>query len=121
METHIDKEMEGKWMESKKIDKLIEALSQNVKFQSREEMKKKIQKSSNRKILRKQMEMLTECSRIDYQDFCPMPESSQAIAALHRELVKADGILFMGILITLLGLFHLIKRIPIKGVQFIKR
>ena len=34
-------------MESKKIDELIEALSRNVKFQSREEMKKKIQKSSN--------------------------------------------------------------------------
>lgn len=105
----------------KKLDKLIELLSKEKEGQTREELKQRIKKSSNRKMLRRQMELLAECSRVDYQDFCPMPEASQAIALLHRELVIAEGILLVRILIVLLGLRHLIKRIPIKGIQFIKR
>lgn len=103
-----------------KLDKMIELMSQNKKEQTREEMRRNIRKASNRKILRRQMELLTEHSRVDYQDSCPMPEASQAIASLHRELIKADGILFVRILVAFLGFSHLIKRIPIKGIQFIK-
>lgn len=103
-----------------KLDKLIKMSSKRDEEQLRKEMKRQIKRASNRKILRRQMELLTECSRVDYQDFCPMPESSQAIASLHGELIKAECILLVRILIAFLGLFHLVKSIPIKGIQFIK-
>lgn len=108
-------------MQSEKIDELIEVLSRNVKFQSGEEIKKKVQKASNRKILRRQLELLAECSRTDYQYLCPIPEASQAIANIHRELSKAERILLVRILIVLLGLLYLLKCFMVKNIQFIKR
>ncbi len=108
-------------MESKKIDELIEALSRNVKLQSIEEMSRAVKKASNRKILRRQMELLAECSRTDYQYFCPIPEASQAIACIHKELIKTEYLLLVRILIVLFGFLYLFKRFAVKRIQFVKR
>ncbi len=104
---------------SDKIDKLTEALCQNKKEQTREEMQRNIRRASNEKILRRQIEMLTEYSRT-----CGVgrsPEASKAIVSLYRSLLEAKCLLFVGIGIAFFGLCYLIKRFPIKGIQFIKR
>lgn len=102
-----------------KIDKLTEALCQNKKEQTREEMQRNIRRASNEKILRRQIEMLTEYSRTCGID--RSPEASRAIVSLYRSLLEAKCLLFVGIGITFFGLSHLIKRIPVKGIQLIKR
>lgn len=102
-----------------KIDKLTEALCQNKKEQTREEMQRNIRRASNEKILRRQIEMLTEYSRTCGVD--RSPEASRAIVSLYRSLLEAKCLLFVGIGITFFGLSHLIKRIPVKGIQLIKR
>ena len=87
--------------------------------QTREEMKKNIQKATKRKILRRQMELLAEYSRTSGTD--KIPESSVAVTAVHNELVKAERIFFMRLLITFFGLLYLIRRIPIKGIELVRR
>ena len=89
--------------------------------QSREDMRRNIQRASNRRILRRQMELLAECSRTDYQYTCPIPEASEAMASVHKELIKAENRLLVGLLITLFGFLHLLKRFKVEGIQFIKR
>lgn len=88
--------------------------------QTQEDMRNKIRQSSNRKILRRQLELLAEYSRTDYQYLCPIPESSNAMVAIHKELVKAQRILFMRVLIAFFGFMYLINRFSIKRIQFIK-
>ena len=82
--------------------------------QKLKKMRKKIKAASNRHILRRQMELLTEFSRTRYYDICPIAESSQAMAAVHKELVKAESILFVRIPIVFFGFLYLLKRIGIK-------
>lgn len=82
--------------------------------QKLKKMRKKIKAASNRHILRQQMELLTELSRTRYYDICPIAESSQAMAAVHKELVKAESILFVRIPIVFFGFLYLLKRIGIK-------
>ncbi len=101
-----------------KLDKLIELMSQNKKEQTREEMRANIEKSSNEKILRRQIEMLAEYSRTCGID--RSPEASEAIASLYGWLIKGKYGFFACFLIAFLGFSHLIKCIPIKGIQFIK-
>lgn len=103
----------------RKMDKLLEAPSQNKKEQSREEMHRNICQSSNEKILRRQIEMLTEYSRTCGVDRAP--EANEAIVSLYRSLIEAKCLLFMRIFVALLGFGYLIKCFPIKGIQFIKR
>lgn len=57
--------------------------------QTREEMHKKIAKASNRKILRRQIELLAEYSRLPC---CGgrVPEASEAITEIHKELIKRE-------------------------------
>ena len=76
-------------------------------------------KSSKWKILRRQMELLTEYSRTSGQD--KIPECADALVNTHRELVKAERRLIVRLLVLFLGFRYLMKRIPIKGIQFIKR
>ncbi len=102
-----------------KLDRLIAELYQNKKEQTREEMQRNIQGASNEKILRRQIEMLTEYSRTCGVD--RSPEANEAIASLYRSLIKAKCFLFVRILITCFCIFYLLQCIAIKGVQFIKR
>lgn len=102
-----------------KLDKLIELISQNKKEQTREEMRANIEKSSNEQILRRQIEMLTEYSRTCGVD--RSPEASEAIASLYGWLIKAKCGFFVCLLIAFFCFFRLLKSIPIKGIQFIRR
>lgn len=57
--------------------------------QTREEMHEKIQNASNRKILRRQMELLAEYSRMpDYDKH--ISKASEAMANIHKELIKRE-------------------------------
>ena len=87
--------------------------------QSREEMHKRIRKASNRKILRQQIEMLTEYSRTCGIDRAP--EACQAIAFLYRRLVEAEHILLVRILIALFVFLYMFKRFSVKIIELIKR
>lgn len=86
--------------------------------QSRKEMKKKIMKASKRKILRRQMELLAEYSRTS--GINKIPESSIVMTNVHNELIKAERIFFVRLLIAFFGLIYLFKSIQIKLVKFIK-
>ncbi len=102
-----------------KLDKLIELLSRNKKEQPLEEMRANIKKASNEEILRQQIEMMAEYSRTCGVD--RSPEASEAIASLYGWLFKAKYGFFVCFFIAFLGFFRLVKSIPIKGIQFIKR
>lgn len=106
-------------MENKKIDELIEALSKNIKSQTREEMQSAIKKAGNKKIFRRQIEMLAEYSRTCGVDRAP--EASQAMIFLYGGLIKAECFLFVRILVAFFAFLYLFKRFPIKGIQFIMR
>lgn len=68
-------------------------------MQTREEMQKKIMAASNRKILRRQMELLAEYSRTSGTN--KIPASSEAMTSIHKELVKAETLFFVRVLIAL--------------------
>ncbi len=97
-----------------KMDKLIETLSKNKKEQTREEMQRNIRAASNEKILRRQIEMLTEYSRTFGVDSAP--EANAAIASLYRALAEAKCLFFVRVFVALLGLGYLIKRFLIKRI-----
>ncbi len=84
--------------------------------QSREEMHEKIMKASDRKILRRQMELLAEYSRT-----CGIertPESSEAMTSIYKQLLKAECILFVRILIAFFGFLYLQKKMKeARGVR----
>ncbi len=103
------------------IDTSEKAMEEEKMAQSREEMRKRIMAASKRKILRRQMELLAEYSRTNYEDDCPIPEASQAMVSVHKELVKAERVLIVRILIAIFGFFYLVKSFSVKGIQFIKR
>lgn len=90
-----------------------------MKKQSRKEMKKRIQEASNKKILRRQMELLAEYSRTSGID--QIPESSVAMTRLYRELIKTKILIFVSVAIVAFSIAHCLKCIPVKGIQFIKR
>ncbi len=106
-------------LEQESREKIAEAAGKPE--QPRKEMRRNIRRASNRKILRRQMELLAEYSRTDYQYDSPIPASSEAMASVHRELIKAENRLLMGLLITLFGFLHLLKRFKVERIQFIKR
>lgn len=87
--------------------------------QSEDEMRIKIRRSSNRKILRRQIEMLTEYSRTCGVERAP--EACQAISSLHKELFKVENRFLVSCQIALLGFLYVIKCISVKGIQFIER
>lgn len=87
--------------------------------QSVDEMQTKIRKSSNRKILRRQIEMLTEYSRTCGAERAP--EACQAISSLHKELFKVENRFLVVCQIALLGFLYVVKCISVKRIQFIER
>lgn len=86
--------------------------------QSREEMHEKIMKASDRKILRRQMELLAEYSRTCGVERAP--EASQAMICVHKELVKTNRIFFVRIQIVFFTFLYFFKRFAVKRVKFIK-
>lgn len=88
-------------------------------MQAREEMHKKIMAASNRKILRRQMELLAEHSRTSgtYE----IPAASEAMASIHKELIKTDRTFFVRIMIALFTFTYFFIRFSVKRIQFIKR
>ncbi len=104
--------------EPKSSDSTVGKEGKKVK-QTIEEMQRKIQVASNRKILRRQLEMLAEYSRTCGVDRAP--EASQAMASLHRRLVKAESWCFVRFVIALFALLYFCKCFPVKGVKFVKR
>ena len=83
------------------------------------EMRKRIEKASRRKILRRQIELLAEYSRTSGTD--RIPESSQSLVMVHQELTKTEWICFMRFLIAFFALIYSVKRFPIKGIKLIRR
>ena len=91
---------------------------ENKMEQSREEMHERIMKASDRKILRRQMELLAEYSRT-----CGIeraPEASQVMVCVHKELVKTNRIFFVRVQIAFFTFLYFFKRFAIKRVKFIK-
>lgn len=86
--------------------------------QSREEMHEKIIKASERKILRRQMELLAEYSRTCGTE--RIPEASQAIVCVHKELVKTKYLFFVRVQIAFFAFLYFFKRFAVKRVKFIK-
>ena len=86
--------------------------------QSRQEMSEKIMKASNRKILRRQMELLAEYSRTCGVE--RIPEASQAMVCVHGELLKAECILFVRFQVAFFAILYFFKRFAIKRIKFIK-
>lgn len=86
--------------------------------QSREEMHEKIMKASDRKILRRQMELLAEYSRT-----CGIeraPEASQAMVCVHKELVKTKYLFFVRVQIAFFAFLYFFKRFAVKRIKFIR-
>lgn len=77
--------------------------------QSREDMKEKILKASKRKILHRQMELLAEYSRTS--GINKIPECSVVMTNVHNELIKAERIFFVRLLIVFFGFVYLFKSI----------
>lgn len=86
--------------------------------QSREEMHEKIMKASDRKILRRQMELLAEYSRICGVERAP--EASQAMVCVHKELVKTNCIFFVRGQVAFFAFLYFFKRFAVKSIKFIK-
>lgn len=86
--------------------------------QTREEMKRRIEAASSRKILRRQMELLAEYSRTSGTE--RIPEASEVMAVVHKRLVKAERITFVRITVALFAFFYCIKRFSVKVVKLIK-
>lgn len=87
--------------------------------QSREEMHEKIMKASDRKILRRQMELLAEYSRT-----CGIertPEASREMVCVHKELVKTNRFFFVRFTIVFFTFFYFFKRFAIKRIKLVKR
>ena len=91
----------------------------NDNKQSREEMCRNIQAASNKKILRRQMELLAEYSRLPSGND-KIPECSMVLLEIYRELSKTKRIAFF--VIALLGtLFSLLYSVNVKLVKLFKR
>lgn len=82
-------------------------------------IRKEIKNASNRKILRRQMEMLTEYS-FNGMLFDKITETSQAIVSIHKELFKIHCGLIIWVEITFFTLLYFIKRFAVQGIKFIK-
>ena len=92
--------------------------SENKMEQSKEEMQERIRKASDQKILRRQMELLAEYSRTCGIE--RIPEASQAMVCVHRELLKAERILLVRFTVAFLAFFYFFKRFAIKRIKFVK-
>ena len=86
--------------------------------QPREEMHEKIMKASDRKILRRQIELLAEYSRTCGTE--RIPEASQAMVCVHKELVKTKYLFFVRVQIEFFALIYFFKSFLVKRVKFIK-
>ena len=105
--------MKGK--EKTYLEALRQLRADIMKQQSQKEMSERIKSSSNRKILRRQMELLAEYSRTSGVDH--IPECSEAMAKIYQELVKTEcrSIFFSVVLVgASFGLLHSI------GVELVK-
>ena len=87
--------------------------------QSQEEMNYRIRKASRRKILRRQLELLAEWCRISGQE--QIPDASKAMISVHKELLKTESLLLVGLIIVFFTLLHSVKRFPIAGIKLIRR
>lgn len=85
----------------------------------KQQIRPEIRKASNRKILRKQMEMLTEYS-FNGMLFGRVTETSQAIASIHKELFKIHCGFVIWIEVTLFALLYFFKCLMIKDTKLIK-
>lgn len=88
-----------------------------IREQTREEMRKKIQDASSKKILRRQMELLAEYSRTSGVD--RIPEASEAMATIHRRLIKTECVFFVRIMVSLFTLLYFFKCFYVKGIKLI--
>ena len=86
--------------------------------QTRDEMQRNIMEASKRKILRRQLELLAEYSRTC--GIKRIPEASQAMVCVHRELLKAECILFVRFQVAFLAFLYFFKRFAIKRIKFVK-
>ena len=96
-------------------DALRELRDLIMKQQSQQEMSEKIKESSNKKILRRQMELLAEYSRTIGVE--RIPECSEAMAKIYRELIKTERrTIFLSVVLfgASFRLFHSL------GVKFVK-
>ena len=82
--------------------------------QPREEMHEKIMKASDRKILRRQIEYSRTCGTER------IPEASQAMVCVHKELVKTKYLFFVRVQIAFFAFLYFFKRFVVKRVKFIK-
>ncbi len=82
---------------------------------SQEEIRKNIEASSNKLILRRQMELLAEYSRTCTTS--PIPECSTAMVSVHRELSRIDRESKLTVLVCLGACFSLLYGICVKLVK----
>lgn len=81
----------------------------------REEMRKNIEASSNKKILRRQMELLAEHCRTSVTD--QIPECSAAMVSVHRELIMAECVSKLAVFLFFGASFYLLYGVYVKLVK----
>lgn len=91
-----------------------------MKKQTQAEMHERIMHSSNRKILRRQVELLAEYSRLPIGTK-HIAECSNAMARLYPQLVKAECRSVLALAAVFGILFCLIYGFNVKLVKFFKR
>lgn len=89
-------------------------------MQTRDDMHVKIERASNRKILRRQVELLAEYSRLPI-GIKSIPKCSLAMAKLYPELVKAERIAVVRFVVLVGVLFSLLYGLYVKFVKLFKR
>lgn len=92
----------------------------NMNEQSRDEMHERIMLASDRKILRRQVELLAEYSHLPIGT-SRIPECSCAMARLYPELVKAEHLSVLRGAALLAVFLGLIYGLNVKLVKFFKR
>ena len=85
--------------------------------QTKEEMHQKIMKASNKKILRRQLELLAEYSRTIGTD--RIPESSEAMVSIQKELIRNKRNFIMLLFIAGMGAncYLKVKELQIKKMK----
>lgn len=84
------------------------------------ELNQKVRCASNEKILRRQLELLTKyCHRC--LDLEKIPEASESMVSIYRELVKAKIRTICFSVVLFGGLLYLLYRVLIKCIQLRQR
>lgn len=89
-------------------------------MQTQSNLHTEIRRASNRKILRRQVELLAEYSRL-FIGVESIPECSLAMAKLYPELIKAERIAIVRFLVLIGVLFGLLYGFYVKFVKLFKR